>query len=279
MKLEIRELDDNKATLIIEEATPELVNSLRRVLIANTPKMAIEDVEFHMGTIRDEEGREYSSQAPLFDEIIAHRLAMIPIPTDLKMFNFRDKCSCGGEGCPLCTLMYVINKKGPCTVYSGDLQPIGDTRFRVKEELIPIVKLKENQALLIYATAVLGTGEQHAKWQAVTICGYQYYPEIKINQEKVHDANKCAESCPRGALGVNKKGKLVVENLEACNLCRHCVERCDEGAIEVKGDPTRFIFRFETDGSLTAKDALEYALNYLNEKFNQFRDELSKAIG
>ncbi|RLF75277.1 MAG: DNA-directed RNA polymerase subunit D, partial [Thermoplasmata archaeon] len=48
MKLEIRELDDNKATLIIEGASPELVNSLRRVLIANTPKMAIEDVEFHM---------------------------------------------------------------------------------------------------------------------------------------------------------------------------------------------------------------------------------------
>jgi len=266
MKLEIRELDDNKATLIIEGASPELVNSLRRVLIANTPKMAIEDVEFHMGIIRDEEGREYSSQAPLFDEIIAHRLAMIPIPTDLKMFNFRDKCSCGGEGCPLCTLMYVINKKGPCTVYSGDLQPIGDTRFRVKEELIPIVKL-------------IGTGEQHSKWQPVTICGYQYYPEIKINPEKVRDAKKCAESCPRGVLGVNKKGKLVVENQELCNLCGHCMERCDEGAIEVKGNPTRFIFRFETDGSLTAKDALEYALNYLNDKFNEFRDELSKAIG
>ncbi|MCD6382929.1 MAG: DNA-directed RNA polymerase subunit D [Thermoplasmata archaeon] len=278
MKIEIRELEETRATLIISDATPYLVNSLRRVLIANTPKMAIEEVEFHMGTIRDEEGREYSSQSALFDEIIAHRLAMVPIPTDLKMFNFRDKCSCGGVGCPLCTLMFVINKRGPCTVYSGDLQPIGDSRFRVKEELIPIVKLRENQALLIYATAVLGTGEQHAKWQPVTICGYQYYPKITIDNNRVHNAEGCAATCPRKALSVDKKKNLVVADLEACNLCRNCVENCEEGAIKVEGDQRKFIFRFETDGSLTAKDALEYALNYLQEKFSEFREELSKAI-
>src|SRR5207247_1655611 len=88
-----------KAAERVAEAAKE--NALRRVLVADVPKMAIEDVEFHLGPIRAEDGKEYESVSPLFDEMIAHRLGLIPIPTDLGLYNRREGCpNCHGEGCP-----------------------------------------------------------------------------------------------------------------------------------------------------------------------------------
>jgi DNA-directed RNA polymerase subunit D len=289
MEFKIQELNDKFMKFIISDTSPSFVNTLRRVLMVNVPKMAIEDVEFHLGPIRDSDGKEYESISPLFDEIIAHRLGLIPIPTDLKVFKFKEDCECKGEGCPLCTIMYNMNKKGPCTVYSGDLEPLGDSKFRIQEDLIPLVKLDENQALLIYATAELGTGKKHAKWQVASGVGYKYYPNIEIDNSKCKDpdgcGNKCVEMCPKNIFE-RKNNKIVIkENLEDCILCDTCVEVCKptnkkgevtEPAIKVQGDNSKFIFRFETDGSMTSKDAFNFALNFLEEKFNDFRDQVSK---
>jgi DNA-directed RNA polymerase subunit D len=274
MKLEDLKVEDSEARFIISGADSSFVNALRRTLMADVPKMAIEDVEFHLGTISDEEGKSFESTAPLFDEILAHRLSLIPIPTDLELFGFRKDCACKGEGCPNCSIMYSLNKKGPCTVYSGDLEPLGDDKFRVRDPLIPITRLTENEALLIYATAILGRGRDHAKWQPTQAVGYSNYPVITINK-KCDAKGRCIERCPRGVFA-KKEGKIVVDNLENCSLCRTCVEVCDNGAITVSSDDTRFIFNFETDGSIAAKDALLYALKYLEDSFAQLRDAVGE---
>lgn len=288
MELKVRELTDNNIKVIISDTTPSFVNTLRRVLVANVPKMAIEDVEFHLGPIRDNTGKEFESISPLFDEIIAHRLGLIPIPTDLSLYSYRDECDCKGEGCPNCTIMYTLNKKGPCTVYSGDLEPLGDTKFRIHDDLIPIVKLGEDQALLIYATAELGTSKKHAKWQPTSGVGYKYYPQIEIDSSKISDnkmIEECIEKCPRNIFA-QKNNKLVVQdNLEDCTICDTCVEISQaymkedddtEPPIKVTGIEDKFIFKFETDGSIKAVDALEFALKYLEGKFNDFRNQVSK---
>jgi DNA-directed RNA polymerase subunit D len=199
----------------------------------------------------------------------------VPIPTDLDSFVFRSKCSCGGEGCPSCTIMYSLNKKGPCTVYSGDLEPIGSDKFRVKDDLIPIVKLAEDQALLVYATAELGTGRQHSKWQAAIGAGYRYAAKITIKHDKCDLGASCVEVCPKDVL-VKEDKKIVVKHPERCNLCGACVESCEAGVIKVEGDQTKVHFRFETDGSLTAKDLLVRGLKALEERFENLREQISK---
>jgi DNA-directed RNA polymerase subunit D len=131
MEIEIVEMTETWAKFKVTNSNPEMVNALRRVLMVEIPKLAIDNVEFHLGPIMDEAGHEYESVSPLFDEIVAHRLGLVPIPTDLSLFVERSKCSCGGEGCPSCTILYLLDKKGPSDVYSGDLEPLGDSRFRV----------------------------------------------------------------------------------------------------------------------------------------------------
>lgn len=275
MKIDILEMTPTKAELVISDTNPMFVNALRRTIVSDVPKMAIDNVEFHLGPIMDEGGTAYESISPLFDEILAHRLSLVPVPTDLDSFISRSKCSCNGEGCPSCTVMYSLNKKGPCTVYSGDLEPIGSEKFRVKDDLIPIVKLADDQALLIYATAELGTGSQHSRWQAAIGAGYRYYGKIEIDHSKCDVGMSCVNVCPRGVLAKEDK-KIVVRHPENCTLCNACTEVCDTGVIKVSGDPSKIIFRFETDGSLTAKEVLIKGLKILEERFEILREQIGK---
>jgi DNA-directed RNA polymerase subunit D len=157
-----------------------------------------------------------------------------------------------------------LNKKGPCTVYSGDLEPLGDRTLAIKEDLIPIVKLSKRQALLIYATAVLGTSQQHAKWQVVTCCGYQYYPTVEVDKDKCDLCGLCVQACPQNIFQYDSgKLKVKTDKVLDCNLCNSCVEACAAGTsdgagistvrspLTVTGDDSKFIFVFETDGSGT----------------------------
>jgi len=278
MDIKVLELMENRMKFLISDATPETVNAIRRTLMSDVPKMAIENVDFHLGPISDDDGNEYESVTPLFDEIIAHRLGMIPIPTDLSLFSYKDECTCEGEGCPNCSIMYSLNKKGPGEVYSGDLEPLGSQDFRVKDELIPIVKLDEGQAILIYASAELGTARRHAKWQVTNGVGFKYYPTVEIDRERCDDGGSCVRICPHNVLD-KVDGTVKVVDLEACDLCKSCSEACETDAIHVTGDLTKFIFEFETDGSLSAAQALEKALEIIEARYDDFRDQVSELEG
>jgi DNA-directed RNA polymerase subunit D len=293
MELEILELTDTKACFVISGVPSSVVNAIRRTLLSDVPKMAIETVEFHLGSIRDEIGKEYESVTPLFDEIIAHRLGLVPVPTDLSVFGFKEDCVCGGEGCPNCTVMYSLNKRGPSeedeedstTVYSNELQLVGQKvdgisenrymeRFKINHK-VPIVKLNRSQALLLYATAKLGTGGDHIKWQAAQAVGIQNYPVVTIDNDRCDRGGSCIRECPKKVLA-EKDNEVVVTDLANCSLCKTCEEVCSLGVIKVSMENSRFIFRFETDGALTAKEAFEKAMEILSGEFEELRSTVAK---
>jgi len=274
MKITILKEEERYMKFVIDSIKDSEINAIRRTLLREIPKLAIEKVEFHLGSIGGENGEEYESMTPLFNEVIAHRLSMVPLPTDISRFKFRNECSCGGQGCPLCTVMYTINVKGDkkdemVTVYSGDMKVVGnDPSLEVIDKKIPIVKLAHHQALLLYAIAELGRGKDHAKWKVANAVGYSEYPEIKINNKKCKDCQKCVDVCPPKILAI-KNNELVVTDETECILCNLCVKACPDNSIEVKGNKTKYIFQFETDGSWTARKALLYALQLLKDQFNE----------
>ena len=273
MEIEIVEMAERKCKFILKNSTPAMANALRRVMLTDIPKMAIDKVEFHLGSI-DVDGKEFESITPLFDEIIAHRLGMVPVPTDYGLFNFKEECACGGEGCPSCEIMYSLNKHGPCTVLSGDLEPLGSQDLKVKDEFIPIVELADGQSVLIYAHAVMGTARKHVKWQVANGVGYSYLPVIKVGD--VRSPEDVANMCPKKVFEV-EGGKLVVKRPIDCSLCMTCVEETggDDSPISVVGDDTAFVFKFETDGSLTAQQVLDKAAEILVEGAKDFAAQVA----
>ena len=270
MQIEIVEMEDTRAKFILKNSSPAMANALRRTMLQDIPKMAIDKVEFHLGPIMQDD-KEYESVTSLFDEIIAHRLGLIPVPTT-DQFTFQKDCSCGGVGCPGCTIMYSLNKVGPGTVLSGDLMPLGDSTLKVKDEAIPIVELTDTQAVLIYATAVMGTAKQHVKWQAAFGVGYSYMPKltIKANKAGVAEVQEAAASYP-GLFKV-EGGKLVVDDVYRACTYGKAVEQDPalQDAVTVEWDDTAFVFKYETDGSLTARQVLDKAVEILEQKAEEF---------
>ena len=275
MEVTIHELKPRRAVLEIDAASASRVNAVRRTLIADVPKLAIEEVEFHLGPIRDEAtGKDYDSSTSMFDEGVALRLGLLPLPTDLGQFRRKSECTCAGAGCPNCQAMYSIDKKGPCTVYGRDVVPLGDASLAVVEPEVPIVRLGARQALLAYATAVVGSARDHAKWQVAHAVGMSPYPHVKIAKKPgCSDAclKRVSASCPVQILPFTE-GKLSVSDETKCILCGACETACEHGSIQIRPDTARFLLEFETDGSLSAREALRFALKDLKRRFEDLRE-------
>jgi len=275
MPVTIEQLSPKTTSLELEGTTASQVNAIRRTLLADLPKLAIEDVEFHLGPIRDEaSGKDYDSSTSMFDEAVSLRLGLLPIPTDLSQFRRKSECSCGGTGCPHCQVMYSVDRKGPCTVYSKDVVPLGDATLAILEPNVPIVRLGARQALLAYATAVVGTAREHAKWQVAHGVGMFPRPHVRISRkEGCSEAclKRTAASCPVNILEFGG-GRLSVTDETKCIYCGACEATCDHGSIKIEPDEEKFFLRFETDGSLTAREALRYALKDLRRRLEELRE-------
>ncbi|RLF24201.1 MAG: DNA-directed RNA polymerase subunit D [Thermoprotei archaeon] len=264
MKVRILELDDLHIKFILKGANPAFANALRRIMIAEVPSMAIDEVVFLENT------------SVLYDEIIAHRLALIPLRTDLESYNLPEECQCGGTGCSLCQVRLFLDIEAvdePITVYSGHLKSEDPKVVPVKDN-IPIVKLARGQKLVLEAYARLGRGKDHAKWSPVSACAYKYKPIIKINTELCNNCGLCAEICPKNVFEM-VEGKIKVVNELSCSLCRACEKVCEKEAIRILGDDTTFIFNVETVGSLPPEKVVEEASKILEKKALKFIDALS----
>src|SRR3989338_9111589 len=148
--------------------TVYLANALRRTVINEVPSMAIEDVEFR------------KNNSLLYDEMIAHRLGLIPLKTDLKSYNLPEECTCKGEGCAKCQAVATLKVKGPKMVLASELK-FKDPAIKPAFPDMPIVLLLKNQELELEATAVLGKGKVHSKWIPAHV-HYKYKPVIEIGK-------------------------------------------------------------------------------------------------
>ena len=173
--------DDGKLSFILKDSDVAFANTLRRVISEEVPTMAIEDVEF---------GKNSSI---LYDEIIAHRLGLIPFKTDLKSYNLPENCKCKGKGCARCQLKITLKAgKGAGMVYASEIKT-KDSAVKPVYGKMPIVKLLKGQELELGATAVLGKGKYHAKWIPGLVY-YKYKPSIDIAEVK--NPGTCSELQP-----------------------------------------------------------------------------------
>jgi DNA-directed RNA polymerase subunit D len=272
MEISFVRVSDDQARFYLTGSWPAFANSFRREMTGGVPTLAIEDI------------RIYDNTSVLFDEMLSHRLGLIPLRTDLSTHVPRDRCTCQGAGCPACTATYTLSVEGPRMVYSRDLIP-QDSAAGPVDENIPIVKLTEDQKVVVEAKASLSTGKEHAKWQATTACGYKNYPVIAID-EHCDGCGMCVEECPRGVLGTEAGKAVVLEGkLEDCSLCRLCERAClsasigGETSIRVNPDRTRFIFTVEGDGSLPVLTVLSTAVGNLKKKATDLETVLSDVSG
>ncbi len=266
MKVQILEKNEDSMRFVVDGITASLANTLRRIILTEVPCMAIDDIMI------------IENDSVLHDEILALRLGLIPLKTDLDSYNLPEECSCHSElGCQLCRAVLVLDveaKKDGRTVYSKDLVPEDPNIAPVSGE-IPIVKLAPGQRIRLEAYAKLGRGKEHAKWQPVSACTYRYMPEIELDPKRCDACGDCVNICPRRVL--EKSGdEIVIANLLECVLCKDCVRICpkDPPAIKVNGNQNSFIFYIESTGVLPIERIISEALKIYEKKYSEFLDQL-----
>lgn len=217
----------------------------------------------------------------LHDEILSHRLGLIPLRTDLDSYNLPEECSCKSElGCNLCRVSLTLDveaKDSVKTVYSVDLVAENPNVVPVSEK-VPIVKLAPNQRLRLETYARLGKGEKHAKWQPVSVCVYKHFPKVKINTKDCDSCGKCVDTCPKRVLSISDgEKKLELRNVIDCTICQDCVDVCPKSppAIEVAWDKDVFVLDIESTGALPVERIVNEAIKILDRKFESFLEQLA----
>ena len=199
-----------------------VANALRRIMLAEVPTVAIEHVYIEMNS------------SIIHDEVLAHRLGLVPIAVDPRLFDFRAEeeeansantlvfsldITCvrpegkAGEPTPLPgggTAPYTLH------VYARDLLwcPQGDQeeRFgangvRPAHEDILLAKLRPGQSIKLECHCQKGVGKDHAKFSPVATASYRLMPAIELLKPvEGDDATALVEMCPMKVFDIEDLG-------------------------------------------------------------------------
>ncbi|KAB2604992.1 DNA-directed RNA polymerases I and III subunit rpac1-like [Pyrus ussuriensis x Pyrus communis] len=222
-KVEVINLTEDEMEFDMIGIDPALANAFRRILIAEVPTMAIEKVLIANNT------------SVIQDEVLAHRLGLIPIKVDPRLFEFTEnntpnekntivsklhvRCERGGQRISVKSkeLIWLPNGseyplESQDTKSESSSKPKTYTSFTCSQDSLPefsdnpicptsgditIARLGPGQEIDLEAHAVKGIGKTHAKWSPVAPVWYRMLPEVIISQDIEDEmAEKLVATCP-----------------------------------------------------------------------------------
>ncbi|XP_055637428.1 DNA-directed RNA polymerases I and III subunit RPAC1 [Toxorhynchites rutilus septentrionalis] len=269
--------------------SPAIANAFRRLMLSEVPSMAIEKVHI------------YNNTSIIQDEVLAHRLGLIPLKADPRLFEYK-----GNENDPanaLDTLEFELKVK--CTkknkdstdvsnneimyknhsVYSHQIRwiPVGNQASIYKEEDVGpidddilISKMRPGHEFDIKLFAVKGVGKDHAKFSPVATASYRLLPEIRLNRPVVGSDAFLLQKCfSPGVISIDKGDQAYVKDARY-DSCSRNVYRYPQLADAVTMSRVRnhFIFTVESLGALKPDVIFVEAAKVLKKKCRMFLDEI-----
>jgi DNA-directed RNA polymerase subunit D len=157
MTIKIQNYDKEAQKLnFITDMPISLANAIRRSVL-EIPVMAIDEVEI------------MKNDSALYDEIIAHRLGLVPIKTNATSKETKFK----------------LKAKGPNVVYSTEISPSIGVDYK-----LPIVILDDEQEIELVASAKLGKGIDHIKYSPGLIFYKHNLDEDVLDFVEIDDEGK-----------------------------------------------------------------------------------------
>lgn len=264
--------------------------------------MAIEDVYIEMNS------------SIIHDEVLAHRLGLVPVAVDPRRFELR---SDSGDANSANTLVFSLDVTyervagqadttplpgggtAPVTmpVYARHLEwcPQGDQEatfgaggVRPAYEDILLAKLRPGQSIKLEAHCCKGVGKDHAKFSPVATASYRLMPAIELKAPLSRDdAQALVNLCPMKVFDIEDLGKgkgpkgkgvgmgVVVARPRDCTVCRECIRL--EGwrdQVRLARVPDHFIFKVESVGMLSPRDIVKESFRILKDKCDTFLEIL-----
>ncbi|RXK36100.1 DNA-directed RNA polymerase I and III subunit RPAC1 [Tremella mesenterica] len=271
-----------------------IANALRRVLIAEVPTVAIEDVYV------------WNNTSIMQDEVLCHRLGLVPLKIDPREMIFRENPNAGALDTD--TVVFQLRVKcdrQPGTqgetdpkrkywdsdVYTGMLEwePAGaqKTKWKRKEPKpvnpdILLCKLRPGQLIDLTCFARKGTGADHAKFSPVATASYRLLPHIIIRSPiPLEHQQKFVQSFPPGVIGIEKdkrgQPQCVVKNSRRDTVSREVLRHAEfEDKVQLTRIRDHFIFNIESVGQYRPEDLVPEAIKILLNKISAVEAGLDK---
>lgn len=280
MDIDIEDLSDEHIVFNLSGIDAPLANAFRRILIAEIPTMAIDKIHLYQNT----------SVIP--DEVLAHRLGLIPVFADPRKFEFLQDAMDENN-----TIVFTLKVKcewNPeaveessekdkfinAEIYSGHLSwvPQGGQALKFKDfpiapilDDILIAKLRPGQEIEAEIFCYKGIGRTHAKWSPVSTASYKLKPVVELSQEiKGSDAEKLVATCPMGVFDIEEiKGKkqASVRDSSRCTMCRECIKDSSfVDKVQIRKLRDQFVFSVESVGMYRPEELLKEALGIFLSK-------------
>lgn len=247
--MDIKKVYDEKDIVkyLIKGTNYTFLNTLRRTIMTTVPCLAIDEIQI------------YNNDSITFDEMLANRLGLLPIKTDVTSYKKGDK------------VKLVLEKVGPCIVTSKDIK-CTDPKIEILDKKIIITKLGKEESLKLEMTALMNTGSQNVRFQPA-IVSYNQISEIDNNTVK--DAKKIIDEMPKGSVEL-KAGKLFfIDPYNIKNQNQH-LDILRKNGVSVEYSEIDYILTLELTGQLTAKEVLDSAVNSMNEKLEELEEAVKK---
>ncbi|KAI8617096.1 DNA-directed RNA polymerase [Chytriomyces sp. MP71] len=252
----IRRLDHERKQLsfVLWNCDLAVANALRRIMIAEVPTMAIDLVDIE------------SNSSVLVDEMISHRLGLIPLISNntLGIFYTRD-CSCA-EYCEQCAVIFTLAVRCESDtnrdVTARDLissNPAVTPYFANEEDSgVVICKLRKGQEVRMRCVAKKGTAKEHAKWSPVAAIAFEYDPHNRLRHTTYWVETDAAKEWPVGPNGAEEEPPGPDE------------------PFDYKAKPDRFYFQVEGTGVMDPRDIVNKAIELVHAKLVNVVQSLQK---
>ncbi len=254
-QIQVLERGENVLRFRVSGIDVALANALRRIMMAEVPSMAIDTVVV------------IENSSSMTDEVLAHRLGLMPLTTALDAYVLPTHCTCNSElGCSRCSVTLTVEadaQESARTVYSKEVNSLDPAIVPVNGK-IPLAKLAQGQKIRLEAYARLGVGQNHVKWQPTACCTHQYVADIRVDGETCTLCRHCVDACLQHVLTADDQIRVVA--LENCTLCKDCEKACPVDAIQVDAVEDTFIFTVESTGALPPERIVLEAIRILQTK-------------
>lgn len=252
-KISILELTADSIKFILYDTDLSLANSLRRILLAEIPTMAIDLVEIENNT------------TVLSDEFISHRLGLIPLSSSaVRHFKLTRECNCM-QNCTDCSVELTLNVS--CTDDST-LEVTSRSLISQHSEIAPcfqgdddngisVVKLRKNQELKVRCIAKKGIAKEHAKWSPVAAVAFEYDPDNLLKHTTFWVEEDVDKEWPKSQYSTRDKYPI-------------------NEPLDPLAQANKFYFTVETVGSMSPTEVVLSAFEVLKEKLGGFNSALDK---
>ena len=255
----IRKTGRDEVDFILSDVDLSLANSVRRVMMAEIPTLAIDLVEIQVNT------------SVLADEFIAHRLGLIPLDSsDIDSLKFTRDCTCE-DHCPKCSV--TLELRANCetdetmNIYSSHFViTTGDPESSLGKAVIRdpqnkgilICKLKKHQQLHVKCIAKKGIAKEHAKWSPCAAVGFEYDPYNKLKHTDYWYEESVEAEWPKSANAEWEEPPIPGEK------------------FDYNAKPEKFYINLETTGVLKPNEVFAKGCSELQKKIANIVFELGK---